>query len=249
MEENHEVVHHHKQNNNQIAGAIVIAGLIIAGAILLKGTTVPTSNTGVKVVDEAKITKAVPVFSACLDSGKYTQAVADSTSEGRNAGVSGTPKGFIVKEGRVVDTIDGALPFTTVKEKIDSALNKDSKTLTKINLAAVSSTDFTLGNPEAKVAVVMYEDFQCPFCSKFFNDSEKNIRDTFVKDGSVKLVYRDFAFLGQESNKAAEAASCAAEQGKFWEYHDYLYTHQNGENQGGFVNANLKLFAKELKLK
>lgn len=236
-------------NTSQIAGAIIVAGFLIAGAILLRGNATPTNPNDIKLANEAKMTKAVPVFSACLDSGKYAQAVTDSTNGGRKAGVSGTPKGFILKDGQVVDTIDGALPFSTVKAQLDIALNGSPKTMSAIKLDPITSNDFVLGNPEAKVALVVYEDFQCPFCDRFVQDSEKNIRDTYLKDGTVKLVYRDFAFLGPESSKASEAARCAAEQGKFWEYHDYLYSHQNGENRGAFANANLKAFAKELKLK
>ena len=58
----------------------------------------------------------------------------------------------------------------------------------------------------------------------------------------------DFAFLGQESFWAANAARCAGEQGKFWEYHDYLYNSQRGENQGAFSKNNLKSFAGALNL-
>ncbi len=64
----------------------------------------------------------------------------------------------------------------------------------------------------------------------------------------VRLGYVHFAFLGPESQWAAEASECAGEQGKFWEYHDYLFTHQNGENQGAFSKDNLKGFAAALKL-
>jgi protein-disulfide isomerase len=60
--------------------------------------------------------------------------------------------------------------------------------------------------------------------------------------------YFHYAFLGEESLWAAEASECAADQDKFWEYHDYLFTHQNGENQGAFSKDNLKAFAAELKL-
>lgn len=54
------------------------------------------------------------------------------------------------------------------------------------------------------------------------------------------------AFLGPESQWAAEASECAADQGRFWEYHDLLYAGQNGENLGAFSKANLKKFAVEL---
>ena len=60
--------------------------------------------------------------------------------------------------------------------------------------------------------------------------------------------YFNFAFLGEESLWAAEAAECAGDQDAYWEYHDYLFSHQNGENQGAFSKDNLKKFAVELKL-
>ena len=60
--------------------------------------------------------------------------------------------------------------------------------------------------------------------------------------------YFNFAFLGEESQWAAEAAECAGDQDAYWEYHDYLFSHQNGENQGAFSKDNLKKIAVELKL-
>ena len=105
-----------------------------------------------------------------------------------------------------------------------------------------------LGNPDATVTMVEFGDFQCPFCGRFFTTTEQQIVDSYVKTGKVKFVYRDFAFLGPESEWAAAAARCAGEQGKFWQYHDYLYRHQNGENQGAFSKGNLKSFARALGL-
>ncbi|MEI7765591.1 MAG: thioredoxin domain-containing protein [bacterium] len=232
-------------NQNQIAGAIIIAGILIAGAILLKGGGTTTTDP-VKL--EAKITKSTATFSACLDSGKYTEAVAASTSSGSTAGVNGTPKGFILKDNKVVATIDGAEPTKMTTDKIDKALNGNMPEIIN-KLTPVSTSDFVLGSPTAPVTIVLYVDFQCPFCGKFFKETEQNVLANYVKDGKVKLVSRDFAFLGEESQKSAEAARCANDQGKFWEYHDYLFTHQNGENKGNFSNLNLKTFAKEVGLK
>lgn len=131
-------------------------------------------------------------------------------------------------------------------------------TLKAITLAPVNTEDRVLGNSQAKITMFLYEDYQCPFCGKFFSESETPIRDTYVKNGDIQLVYRDFPFLGtfvkpyvennDESIHSAEAARCAADQGKFWEYHDYLLSHQNGENQGNFSIVNLKSFAKDLGL-
>jgi protein-disulfide isomerase len=64
----------------------------------------------------------------------------------------------------------------------------------------------------------------------------------------VKVVWRDLAFLGQESVWAAEAASCAAEQDRFWPYHDKLFAEQAGRNRGAFSRENLKRFGQEIGL-
>lgn len=68
----------------------------------------------------------------------------------------------------------------------------------------------------------------------------------YVNTGKVTLVYKHSAFLGQESVWAAQAAECAADQGKFWQYHDLLFARQAGENQGAFTEDKLIGFAKEL---
>ncbi len=72
--------------------------------------------------------------------------------------------------------------------------------------------------------------------------------DKYVKTGVVRFGYMNLAFLGDESQWAGEAAECADEQGKFWEYHDKLFASQNGENQGTFAKDKLKGFAVDLGL-
>ena len=124
----------------------------------------------------------------------------------------------------------------------------NGQTATLAVLPAVSSADFVLGDQNAPVTFIEYGDFQCPFCGKLFKETEPVLREKYVKTGKVKFIYRDFAFLGPESTWAANAAHCAGEQEKFWEYHDYLYSNQRGENQGAFSKANLKNFASALSL-
>lgn len=67
----------------------------------------------------------------------------------------------------------------------------------------------------------------------------------YVKDGTLKLEWRDFPYLGQESVNAAIAARAAQAQGKFWEYHDLLYKNQSPTNSGGFSDEKLVSFAKK----
>lgn len=105
-----------------------------------------------------------------------------------------------------------------------------------------------LGDANAKVTVVEYADFQCPFCERYFQQNEAALISQYVNTGKIRFVWKDYAFLGQESTWAAEAARCANDQGKFWAYHDYLYTHQGKENSGAFSKLNLEKFAVALGL-
>jgi protein-disulfide isomerase len=79
------------------------------------------------------------------------------------------------------------------------------------------------GDPTAKLAIIEYADFQCPFCRRFEHDIYPQIRDTYVKTGKLKYFHRDMPLaFHQGAMPAARAAHCATEQGKFWEMHDSL---------------------------
>lgn len=104
------------------------------------------------------------------------------------------------------------------------------------------------GDQNAPIVMVEFSDFQCPFCGRFFRTVEPEVRKQYIDTGKVTFVYKHMAILGQESIWAGEAAECAADQGKFWEYHDLVFSRQSGENQGAFTKENLLGFAKELNL-
>ena len=67
----------------------------------------------------------------------------------------------------------------------------------------------------------------------------------YIEDGTLRLEWRDFPYLGEESRRAAVAARAAQEQGKFWEYHDLLYENQGSKNAGAFSDESLIGFARE----
>lgn len=104
------------------------------------------------------------------------------------------------------------------------------------------------GDKNAKVTVIEFADFQCPFCEKFFTQTEPSLIKDYADKGKIKFAFRNWAFLGQESTYAAQGAECANEQGKFWEYHDYLYSHQGQENSGTFNKDKLEGFAPSIGL-
>ena len=90
--------------------------------------------------------------------------------------------------------------------------------------------------------------FKCFFCNKFFHDTEDSLLKNYVETGKVKVIFKDFTIIGADSIAAANAAHCASDQGKFWEYHDTLYNHWTGENNGWASSDNLLQFAGELEL-
>lgn len=106
----------------------------------------------------------------------------------------------------------------------------------------------SLGRAEAPVTVEIWADFQCPYCALFAHAIEPTIEREAVAGGEARVVFRDFAFLGAESTRAAIAARCAGQQGAFWRFHDVLYASQNGENQGAFSDALMSQIATYLQL-
>jgi protein-disulfide isomerase len=68
------------------------------------------------------------------------------------------------------------------------------------------------------------------------------VRD-YVAAGKVRFEFRDYAFLGKDSTRAAEAAACALDQGKFWEYHETIFANHQGENVGAYSSGRLKEMA------
>ncbi|MEM5802063.1 MAG: DsbA family protein [Candidatus Aenigmatarchaeota archaeon] len=104
--------------------------------------------------------------------------------------------------------------------------------------------DPTKGSANAKVTMIEFSDFQCPFCARFWKDTLPLLEEEYIKTGKLKFVYRDFPLdFHQFAKKAAEAAECANEQNKFWEYHDKLF-----ENQQALDITSLKRYAQELGL-
>ncbi|MFN8624006.1 MAG: thioredoxin domain-containing protein [Chloroflexota bacterium] len=109
----------------------------------------------------------------------------------------------------------------------------------------------SLGDPNAPVVIDLYEDPQCPVCGRFNKDLEPLLISTFIKDGTVRLNYKDFVFIGNPGESLdAAVGMLAAEQlaGKFWAFHDIVYANQNGENKGGFSRDRLAQMAVKIGL-
>lgn len=93
------------------------------------------------------------------------------------------------------------------------------------------------GNANAKVTVVEFADFRCPFCEKVFTDVEPQLMKDYVDTGKVKFAFRQYQFLGAASVTAGNAVECAQEQNHFWDMYDYLYKNQPPESDTSMYTA------------
>ena len=108
--------------------------------------------------------------------------------------------------------------------------------------------DPALGPKDAKVTVIEFGDYQCPFCKRFHEGAWQQLKVNYVDTNKVRFVYRDFPLgFHQNAQKASEASQCANDQGKFWEYHEILYTKGQGDGSG-LDDVSLKQYAVDLKL-
>lgn len=133
----------------------------------------------------------------------------------------------------------------------------------------ISDDDPVLGDADAKITIVEFADYQCPFCGAFSGENTgmvsrmkssdptwtplfPGLKNDYIDTGTVKFVYKDFAFLDDgdsgESHLSAMAAHCSGDQGKYWEFYNKLYSSQSGENRGVFSTEKLKLMAQGLGL-
>jgi len=140
----------------------------------------------------------------------------------------------------VIGIISGALMASYPESESDSNI------LTTAKLIKDGSP--ILGDSSASITILEWGDYQCTFCYKFHQNTLDIINEDFIKTGKVKLVFKDFPLNGPDSFLAAEAAYCAQDQQKYWQYHDELYKNWGGERTGWITRESLNEFANTVNL-
>lgn len=174
---------------------------------------------------------------SCMNSGEKKAVVDAESAEAAAVDVTGTPAFFI--NGKL---LGGAFPFESFKEVIDKELagtgsekvTDYSQTLQDANKSGAFDpkprtltigTSNSRGADNAPVTIVEFSDFQCPFCSRALPTVKQVLNE--YKD-KVKFVYKHMPLVSihPRAHVAAQAAECAKDQGKFWEFHDQLFEKQ-----------------------
>ncbi len=118
----------------------------------------------------------------------------------------------------------------------------------RIDMAAIDLENWpSKGDLHAPILIVEYSDFACPFCARFYETTLPQLREVYIDTGKVRFVYKNFISVGGQNE--AEAAHCAREQGKFWEYHSVLSSRFNADREARRGNIAIYLaYAQELGL-
>jgi protein-disulfide isomerase len=117
-------------------------------------------------------------------------------------------------------------------------------------LAPTTPNAYAMGSdPDAKITIVEFGDYQCNSCGRFHEATKDRLMSDVVNAGKAKFMFKDYNINDlilkpiNGSTLASEAAYCAGEQGKFWQYHDELFNNQKKEGMEWVSQESLKLFA------
>ncbi|MEW6044823.1 MAG: thioredoxin domain-containing protein [Thermoproteota archaeon] len=153
--------------------------------------------------------------------------------------------------------IGNTIPITSnnVKQQSDigiitSTVGQDDKSSTakfagSVNFEVPTIAKFR-GSESAKLNLVEFGDYQCPFCEKFFKETEPILAKEYIDAGKVKFYFLDVSIVGPDSIILAQASWCADEQDKYYEYHDYMYANQGQENSGWGTPDKVKSLVKNI---
>ena len=184
-------------------------------------------------------------YDTCLADDATAAAIQRDLNEGIDAGVQGTPA-FFVNDW----FLSGAQPYAQFQNAIDKAGQGLHPAPTATPLpSGVAPYDAnpdkpgftydgnqTMGSADAPLLMIAFADFKCGYCAQYTKEVEPALREKYVDTGKMRIA---FYFFPIYAPKSAVASLCAADQGKFWDFHDTLYAHQS-EWQDGDNEAMVK---------
>jgi len=139
--------------------------------------------------------------------------------------------------GIIAAVIVGGIAAVTMNPDLITAENPNP---TKLSLDTRSGSP-VLGDISSPVTIVEFGDYQCPYCKKWNENTKPAIEKSLIETGKASLIYVDFPIIGPDSITIHAGSYCAAEQGLYWEYHDFVYANQGHENDGWANSENLKM--------
>jgi len=224
---------------NLIVVAIIIAGVLIAGAVIYINwgkaevlSPQQAAEKAINYINENLLQEGVSVslINVTEENGVYKFRLKLGENEFDS---------YVTKNGKLL-FIEGI----NIEEKPPETPPKEQGEQTQYEKTSVLDGQPLLGNPNAPVTLIEFTDFQCSFCGRYANTTFFEIKKKYVDTGKVKTVFKNFPLSFHENaQKAAEASECAFEQGKFWGYKEVLFNNQNN-----LSIADLKKYAQDVSL-
>ena len=233
------------QNPYTVPAAIVVAGLLIAGAVVYNGGLSKnagpenTAPVGEELVTPAKVADAIGLkkaeFAVCVAEKRGETRVNANLQEAVEAGMGGTPTSVLITESGEQYFMVGALPSDVLDAYITAAIADDEAKLTDLesqfgipgapDVPVLGEEDHLKGSIDAPVALIEYSDLECPFCKRFHPEVQKAVEKY---ENQIVWAYRHFPLeaIHPSARPLAEGSECAAQLGgndKFWEYIDYVF--------------------------
>lgn len=216
--------------------AIIVAGGLIGGGLAFGLFSYKTPDIQ---DEEFDLGKYLPIaaektgldmakFTSCVGGDTYSQKIQEDATEAVSAGAKGTPYTILIDSKGNKMSLSGALPYENMKTVIDAVLGKgvplSQQMGENIVIRPVIPSDHIRGNDGSVITLIEYSDLECPFCASFHPTVS---RITGEYPGKIRWAYRHLPLTQIHSHAlpAAKASECAAEQGKFWEYINLLFTH------------------------
>lgn len=195
-------------------------------------------------------------FTACLSSGRHDAVIQQNQDEGFGLGVNGTPaffiNGFPVSGAQPYGLFEYAVGLAEQGTLADAYVQSAPEaTATPSGPVEVDTADaYSIGEPDAPVVIVEFTDFQCPYCSRHFDQTFPQIKADYIDTGKVRYVFKDFPLssIHPQAQLAAEAARCAGDQGAYLDMHHALFAGQDEWNGRSDADAIFNGFAAELGL-
>jgi protein-disulfide isomerase len=155
----------------------------------------------------------------------------------------------IIVAGVAIALAASSSSATTADDKPEATSNADQ--ITTQLMSPTTANAPALGSEDAKVTIVEFGDYQCTWCYRWHEGTKDTLVADYVDTGKVRFLFKDFPIndlSDRASSLAAEASYCAADQGKYWEYHDEVYSNWDGENTGWVTKDSLKQFAENVRV-
>lgn len=153
------------------------------------------------------------------------------------------------KKGILIGIIVSIVVISVIVVYSSSSVETENLDVRTHGMISTTMGSSILGNTSAQITIVEFGDYQCHQCYNWFHNTKSTVFQNYVDTGKANFVFMDLAFLGRDSPKAAQASYCAEDQGKYWEYHNQLYTAQESQIDNGWANSErLKAFAFSLGL-